>query len=69
MGELYASEANSIRSRYQNTYRKIRCGVAKNFQDMDFENARERDEMEEIVRQIQRICDDCSDALSSLEFK
>ena len=68
MGELYASEANAIRSSYISTYRSIKEKVNRNFQDMDFENAQQRDDMEEIVTKIKEVCDNCCDELSGMEF-
>ena len=68
MGELYASEANAIRSNYIRTYRNIKEKVNRNFQDMDFDNARQRDDMEEIVTKIKEVCDNCCDELSGMEF-
>ncbi len=68
MGELYASEANAIRNNYTSTYQSIKQKVNMNFNDMDFDNAQQRDDMEEIVTRIKEVCDNCCDELSGMEF-
>lgn len=64
MGKLTASEARREASRYKRYIDNIIYQAGKNFEDMDFENANRRDEMEEIVNQIKN---DCELAISSLE--
>ena len=43
MGEVYAIVGEKIKSNYASIYEKTKRNVRMNFNDMDFENAKERD--------------------------
>ena len=68
MGEIEAYAAEMVRSRYIRDYERMKKNIGMNFQDMDFTNARQREEMEEIIRQMQAVCEDCIHTASSLHF-
>lgn len=68
MGEIEAYGAELVRSRYVQDYERIKENLGMNFRDMDFTNAKQREEMEEIIRQMEAVCEACIHRLGSLHF-
>ena len=50
MGEVYAIVGEKIKSNYASIYEKTKRNVRMNFDDMDFENAKERGALEDIIK-------------------
>ena len=55
MGEVYAIVGEKIKSNYASIYEKTKRNVRMNFNDMDFENAKERDALEDIIKKMEQI--------------
>lgn len=68
MGELPASLAKALRDQYACNYEDTSRKVRMNFEDMDFANAMERDEMEHLVEEIEQLCRDCKAEANGLSF-
>lgn len=68
MSEMEAYAAEMVKSYYLGEYEKIKENIGMNFRDMDFANAKQREELEEIIRQMQAVCEDCIHRLGSLHF-
>ena len=50
MGEVYAIVGEKIKSNYASIYEKTKRNVCMNCDDMDFENAKERGALEDIIK-------------------
>lgn len=68
MGEILKDEAEYLRRQYVSIYENMRANVRTNFGDMDFANAKERDEMEGLVEEIERLCRNCEAEANGLSF-
>lgn len=47
----------------------VQASARNNFEDMDFENADKRDVAEEVIRKIERDCQNALDAMDGLVFE
>jgi len=54
---------------YTNRMNEVIKEAKKNFDDMDFENADRRKEMEEIIQEMIRECGDAIEDIESLQFE
>ena len=68
MGEIYAQEASSIQRRLSGEIDTMKANIRMNFNDMDFENAKQREEIEELIRSMETICANCKSELDGLSF-
>lgn len=66
MGEVYAIVGEKIKSNYALIYEKTKRNVRMNFDDMDFENAKERDALEDIIKKMEQICDTYAEAAKDI---
>ena len=62
MGEIPGSTAEQLRNQYVRAYADTRAKVRMNFEDMDFDNAVQRDEMKSLVEDIEELCRSCEAA-------
>lgn len=69
MGQLTAGEARGQVTLYNHYLEEIIYQVKKNFNDMDFENADRRTDMEEIIQQIVTKCEETKEDLNHLHFE
>lgn len=69
MGELSKAAANTKRDYYVSVFEEIERTVDKEFQEMDFENADKRIEMEEQVEAIKRVCKAQEEFLKGMYFE
>lgn len=68
MGEIPGTVAEQLKNQYVQAYEDTRRKVRMNFEDMDFANAVQRDEMEELVEDIEELCRNCKEAANGLRF-
>lgn len=68
MGEIPRSTAEQLRNLYVSTYKNTRTKVRMNFEDMDFANAMERDELERLVEEVEQLCRNCEAEANRLSF-
>lgn len=68
MGEIPGSTAEQLRNQYVRAYEDTRAKVRMNFEDMDFANAVQRDEMESLVEEIEQLCRNCEASANGLSF-
>lgn len=68
MSMLSADEASSRIEKYDEYIEKVIKGARKNFEDMDFENANRRNEMEDIIDEMERDCRNVQESMNSLWF-
>ena len=66
MGEVYAIVGEKIKSNYASIYEKTKRNVRMNFNDMDFEHAKERDALEDIIKKMEQICDTYAEAAKDI---
>lgn len=69
MGELGRNDAEMKREKYLKKLEKTGRYVREDFEEMDFENARERDRMEEHVERIEEKLSLLARALGEMEFE
>lgn len=69
MGETNKGHAEMTRGLYRQVYEEILTGVRKNFEDMDFENADKRADMEKLVQDIEDRCHAQMNTLDAMEFE
>ena len=69
MGELGAAYALTKKSMYIQKMSWAKGEVRKNFNDMDFENANKRDEMERYIEDVERILGELVTTLSDISFE
>lgn len=69
MGKLTAGEARGEVNRYKRYIDRIISAANKNFEDMDFENANRKDEMEKMVEAIKNDCESAKMTLDGLNFE
>lgn len=68
MGEIPGSTAEHLRKQYVRAYENTRTKVRTNFEDMDFANAMERDELERLVEEVEQLCRNCEAEANRLGF-
>ena len=68
MGEIPGSTAEQLRNQYVRAYADTRAKVRMNLEDMDFDNAVQRDEMKSLVEDIEELCRSCEAAANALSF-
>ena len=69
MGELSKSDAESKKSMYIESLKKLKKEVREDFTEMDFENADQRTEMEKQIEIMERAYDDGVKLLESMSFE
>lgn len=69
MGELTAAEAKVQVDNYVREIDKAIRGMEKNFEEMDFENANRRDEIEDLVEEMVSECQAVRDGIEALSFE
>ena len=69
MGELSKSDAESKKSMYIESLKKLKKEVREDFTEMDFENADQRTEIEKQIEIMERAYDDGVKLLESMSFE
>ena len=69
MGELSKSDAESKKSMYVESLKKLKKEVREDFTEMDFENADQRTEVEKQIEIMERAYDDGVKLLESMSFE
>jgi len=69
MSILSSSSAATKVTQYKNRINKFKRSARNNFEDMDFENNKAREDMEKIVEDIERKCNSAIGTLESLSFE
>lgn len=68
MGEIPGSVAEQLKRQYLHAYEGTRTKARINFEDMDFNNAKQRDEMGLLVEEVEQLCGDCEASAHGLSF-
>lgn len=68
MGEIPENAAEHLKRQYIGAYEATRTKIRTNFEDMDFANAVQRDEMERLVEEAEQLCRKCEAEVSGLSF-
>lgn len=68
MGEMLKNEAENLKRQYIGQYEAARTNVRINFEDMDFDNAMQRDEMETLVEEVEQLCRNYEAEAARLSF-
>lgn len=69
MGELSKADAEKRRSRYISRIQDVKNKVREDFEEMDFENAKERTEMEKWIESMEEEYAGMIQRLNGLSFK
>ena len=69
MGELSKADAEKRRSRYISRIQDVKSKVREDFEEMDFENAKERTEMEKWIESMEEEYEGMIQRLNGLSFK
>lgn len=68
MGELSKQDAERKRDSYKEHFRRMKSRVREDFEEMDFENADQRNHMEGHVSSIESIIDGLIKELDAMTF-
>lgn len=68
MGELSNQDADIKRENYIDSLRRMKQAVRENFDDMDFENANKRNELENLIISIEDSIQRRISTLNSMRF-
>lgn len=69
MGELSSWDAESKKNYYRRILEKAKKNVRENFEEMDFENANKRSDMENIIEEIEEACQAKMNELDGMGFE
>lgn len=68
MGELSKKDAEAKRDKYVELLAEAKEDVREDFEEMDFENAVQRNQMEEYIEDIETVFGNLISSLNDMEF-
>ena len=69
MGELAQEDASRVRDSFIEYFQKSKSGVRENFEEMDFENADKRTQMEQNIINMEMKYDSLINELRNMSFE